>query len=294
MKAVRGLVTGLVTLLLCWSTAASVPTAVAATDPVTATVGCGYVDLQNVSSDAVKVMYGDPRRKKEDGFVGLASNSSKHITTTRTQFLFLVFNSGETKLLQMSAILRPQDCAKVTAKTPKITGKVRVGEALTATTTGWGPMGIQLSYQWYRSGKKVSGATASTYTLAKTDKGKKVTVKVTGALQGYFSVAKTSKATAKVKAGMLSPIPVPAIDGSAVVGLTLTANPGTWGPAGVKLSYQWYRSGKKVNKATQVTYILTKSDLGKKITVKVTGTLSGFDKAVKASAPTLKVVVAPV
>jgi hypothetical protein len=292
MKAVRGLVAGLVTLLLCWSTAASVPTAAAATDPVTATVGCGYVDVQNVSGDEVGVMYGDPHRNKADGFVWLASNATKHITTKRTQFAFLVLDSGETQLLQKSGILRPQNCAKVTAKTPKITGKVRVGEALTATTTGWGPVGIQLSYQWYRSGKKVSGATASTYTLTKTDKGKKITVKVAGALQGYFSVSKTSKATAKVKAGVLSPAPVPTIDGPAVVGLTLTANPGIWGPAAVKLSYQWYRSGKKVNKATQITYTLTKSDLGKKITVKVTGTQSGYNKAVKASAPTLQVVLA--
>lgn len=111
-------------------------------------------------------------------------------------------------------------------------------------------------------------------------------------MDGYFSVSKSSKATAKVKAGILSGVPVPTAAGTPAVGQTLTAIPGAWGPAGVRLSYQWYRSEKKISKATQTAYTLVAADLGKKITIKVTGTLSGYSKAVKASVPTVKVVAA--
>ena len=82
MKATRGFVAGVVSVLLCWSAVASTPTASAAIEPIAATVGCGFVDLHNGSSDEVGVIHGDPGRKNEDGFVWLASNASKHITTT--------------------------------------------------------------------------------------------------------------------------------------------------------------------------------------------------------------------
>jgi hypothetical protein len=42
----------------------------------------------------------------------------------------------------------------------------------------------------------------------------------------------------------------PRIEGTPTVGKKLTAKPGSWGPKGVKLSYQWYRAGKKIKKAT--------------------------------------------
>jgi len=292
MRAARGLVAGLVTLLLVWSAGAFAPTASATTDPVTYTTGCGFVELTSQSADPVIVVYGDPRRKKEDGVFELAPNTMRHIKTARTQFLFYVFDeTTSVNLIQESPIITDQNCPKVTAKTPKIMGKTRVGEILTATTVGWGPIDVQLSYQWYRSGKKITGATAATYTLTKSDKGKKLTVKVTGEHDGYFSVAKTSKSTAKVKSGILVAAR-PTIEGAAVVGSPLTANPGVWGPAGVTLSCQWYRSGKKISKASQPVYTPVKADLGKKITVKVTGRLAGYTTAVKASVPTVKVLAA--
>ena len=55
------------------------------------------------------------------------------------------------------------------------------------------------SYQWYRNGAKISGATKSTYKLTKSDKGKKITVKVTGKKSGYLTVAKASAAKTVAK-----------------------------------------------------------------------------------------------
>ena len=57
---------------------------------------------------------------------------------------------------------------------------------------------MKLSYQWLRDGAAIKGATSSTYTLVKADKGARLTVKVKGSKSGFTSVSKTSKETAKV------------------------------------------------------------------------------------------------
>lgn len=83
--------------------------------------------------------------------------------------------------------------------------------------------------------------------------------------------------------------PVPTITGTAKVGQTLTALPGTWDPAPT-FSYRWYRSGTSISKATKATYKLTKSDAGKTITVKVTAKKDGHQTVSLTSLPTAKVI----
>lgn len=82
--------------------------------------------------------------------------------------------------------------------------------------------------------------------------------------------------------------PAPKISGTAKVGKTLTANPGTWSPK-PKLGYQWYRSGTKIAGATKKTYKPTSKDVGKQITVKVTAKGTGLQTVTKTSAKTAKV-----
>ena len=75
----------------------------------------------------------------------------------------------------------------------------------------------------------------------------------------------------------------PKISGTAKVGKTLKVNKGSWKPAPSKYTYQWKRNGKAIKKATKARYKLTKSDAGKKITVTVTASRSGYTKAAKTS-----------
>jgi hypothetical protein len=173
---------------------------------------------------------------------------------------------------------------------PTITGTAKVGQKLTAKPGSWGPAPVALTYHWYRSGSTISGATSTTYTLAAADLGKTITVKVTGTRTGYASASKTSVATSAIVAGTLSATPVPTIAGTAKVGQTLTAAAGGWSPAPVALAYQWYRSGSTISGATSATYILAAADLGKKITVKVTGSKSGFSLASTTSVATAAVI----
>jgi len=81
----------------------------------------------------------------------------------------------------------------------------------------------------------------------------------------------------------------PVVSGKAKVGARLTAMPGAWGPVGVKLSYRWYRNGKKIVGATQKTYRLTTRDSKKKITVAVIGRTAGSPAVTRTSAPTAKI-----
>jgi hypothetical protein len=82
--------------------------------------------------------------------------------------------------------------------TPTITGTAKAGKVLTAHHRTWKPT-PSFSYQWYRNGAKITGATKSTYKLTTSDKGKKITVKVTGKKSGYLAVAKTSAAKTVAK-----------------------------------------------------------------------------------------------
>lgn len=83
--------------------------------------------------------------------------------------------------------------------------------------------------------------------------------------------------------------PVPAIRGAAKVGSTLTAAPGSWGPGQVTLAYQWYRSHVAIVGATGAAYTPVAADLGRTLTVKVTGSRTGYGSVSRTSPGAAKV-----
>ena len=168
--------------------------------------------------------------------------------------------------------------------TPTISGTPTVGQKLTAVPGTWGPSSVRLAYAWYRSGAPISGATAATYQLTPADQGQQLSVRVTGSRDGFTPVSKESARTSAVKALVLT-TPTPTIKGTAKVGRKLTAA-AAWGPSGVKLSYRWLRDGKTISGATNASYTLVSSDRGRKISVRVTGSLSGATTVAKTSAVT--------
>lgn len=68
---------------------------------------------------------------------------------------------------------------------------------------------------------------------------------------------------------------VPMISGSAVVGQTLTANVSTWSPA-ASFSYQWLLNGKPIKRATGSTYVVGSKNVGRVISVRVTGSAPSY------------------
>ncbi|WP_052226275.1 hypothetical protein [Microbacterium mangrovi] len=196
-----------------------------------------------------------------------------HSFDTATNF---VLTAGSSKTGVNGVLLR-----LLTAPTPTITGTRSVGSTLTAHAGAW-TTGAALTYQWFANGVYITGSTSTHPTLALTgaQKGKQISVKVTGKKSGYAAASRTSARTAKIALTA-----VPTITGIRTVGSTLTAHPGTW-TAGTVFTYRWYASGVAISGATQPTVTLTSLQRGKTVKVVVTGSDPGYQTISRASAST--------
>jgi hypothetical protein len=83
--------------------------------------------------------------------------------------------------------------------------------------------------------------------------------------------------------------PTPTINGTAVVGSTLTAKTGAWVPKGT-LKFAWAADGVPISGATGFQFGVTDAVLGKKLTVTVVGTGAGYATTTRTSAATAAVV----
>lgn len=79
--------------------------------------------------------------------------------------------------------------------------------------------------------------------------------------------------------------PTPAISGAALVTQRLTALTGTW-VAGTTLRYQWYANGVSIAGATGSGFTLGTGQVGKRVTVTVTGSQAGFPTVSRTSGAT--------
>ena len=171
----------------------------------------------------------------------------------------------------------PVSAGNITPSTPQVTGDPIVGSYLVAEPGRWSPSYVTLSYQWYAGGKKISGADERTWKVGKRRIGKTITVRVTGSGPGFKPVTAESAPSPKVvKKGqtvgrVISATPTIASTTTMMVGDRITAAPGTWGPAPVKLGVKWLRDGAVIPAARAWTYTLTRADVGKRLRVEVTG-----------------------
>lgn len=117
----------------------------------------------------------------------------KRITVTATASLAGYVTTTSKASARTAKIKR----GTLTTQAPKISGAAEIGGRLAAQAAGW-TEGSTFSYQWYRNSKKIKTATQATYLPVKADKGKRLTVKVTGRQTGYASKSRTSAKTAKV------------------------------------------------------------------------------------------------
>ncbi|MET2011932.1 carboxypeptidase regulatory-like domain-containing protein [Microbacterium chocolatum] len=164
-----------------------------------------------------------------------------------------------------------------TASTPTISGTAAVGSTLTAKAGAW-LSGTSLSYQWYADGVAIAKATAATYRLASAHEGARISVKVTGKKSGYATTSLTSASTVRVlRAG------TPSISGTAQVTRTVKVVTGTW-TSGSSLRIQWFADGVAIKGATSSTLKIGSGLAGKRLTVKVTGSRSGYATVTKTSA----------
>jgi hypothetical protein len=169
---------------------------------------------------------------------------------------------------------------------PAITGTIKALETVTVDPGVWDD-GVTLTYQWSIDGQAIDGQTTETFKLPGESVGKTLTVAVTATKLGYVTETVTTAAIA-IAALTFTKAPVPTIKGIAAVGKKLTAYVGTW-QDGTTISYQWKRNGVAIAGATRGTYVLTKADKGKLITISITGKQEFFTPTTKTSKATLKV-----
>ncbi|MDR1151112.1 MAG: fibronectin type III-like domain-contianing protein [Bifidobacteriaceae bacterium] len=154
----------------------------------------------------------------------------------------------------------------------------RVGSPVHASSNGW-PTGTVLTYQWLRDGSPVAGATGESYTPTKDDRGKTLSVVVTGRLNGTSSTQTITIGT--IAAGKIASAR-PKITGKRAMCKVLKVKRGSW-TAGISVSYQWYRGAKAIKGATSATYKVKAADVGKSLRVKVTAKKAGFTSVARVS-----------
>ncbi|GAA1850279.1 metallophosphoesterase family protein [Myceligenerans crystallogenes] len=89
-------------------------------------------------------------------------------------------------------------------------------------------------------------------------------------------VVLTREGTTPPPAGQtFTTVGTPTVSGTPRVGHTLTADPGTWNPAPA-FTYQWLSNGSPVSGATGRTWTLPRNQRGDQVSVRVTGTLTGY------------------
>ena len=205
-------------------------------------------------------------------------------------------------VLPLAGAARTQ-AAPANTELPTITGTAVKDSTLVAGTGSWsGTTPISFAFQWQRCDDAgancaaVSDATNTTYVVGSADVGKRMRVLVTASnADGAASALSSPTATVTESAAPVN-TGEPSISGSAVEGQTLAATSGTWtGGQPITFAYQWVRCGSNggaadgsncafISGATKTTYVLTSTDVGSRMRVRVTATNSSGSQTAASNA----------
>lgn len=133
-----------------------------------------------------------------------------------------------------------------------IVGTKEFDEILTATTgTLKSQTSVTTTYQWYRNGTAINGATSSTYQLVAADSG----CKISCAFQHFNTNGANAYEFITVQCGSFLPVNsvAPALSGTPEVGETISVTDGTW-TNNPTFTYQWYLDGEEIVGADEDNY----------------------------------------
>ena len=219
-----------------------------------------------------------------DGATGssylLTSNEQGHTIQVRVTFTDDADNEETLTSAATEAVAAKLQHAAPTGL-PTITGTPQVEQTLTADTSAIddedGLTNVAYSYQWIADGTDIDGATGSSYELTSSEQGKTIQVRVTFTDDAENEETLTSEATEAVAAKPnTAPTGLPTITGTPQVEQTLTADTSAIadedGLTNVSYEYQWIAGSTDIVGATDSSYTLAASELGKTIQVRVTFT----------------------
>ena len=110
----------------------------------------------------------------------------------------------------------------------------------------------------------------------------------TGSYSDYGSVGAYSIKTRTPSVASISNTGTPRISGTTRRGRTLTASYGSWS-TGTTFTKQWLRDGVAIPGATKKTYVLTRADVGHKISIRLVASKAGYRTSIKVSAKTARI-----
>ena len=180
------------------------------------------------------------------------------------------------------------------ANAQPLTAAPQVGQVLLrgqGAWTGAAPLALA-SVQWQRCGTTCSAVgSSSAYTVQSADAGFALRL-VVAVRNGYGTTVASSAATALVGASSTpANTAPPTVSGSAAVGQSLSASPGSWSGSPTSYAYQWLRCASTcsaISGATAASYAVQSADAGYELAVSVTAA-NDSGSAVATSAPTTTV-----
>ncbi|KQV69752.1 hypothetical protein ASC64_07945 [Nocardioides sp. Root122] len=176
---------------------------------------------------------------------------------------------------------------------PTVTGEPKVGAPLEVAVGAWTPTPSSVTVQWLADGAAIPGATGAGYVPTPDVKGKTLTAEVTAQLDGY-TPGEAAVATSPVAPGAFQPSAQPSIQGVPEAGQTLTLTVPSWSPQPAKVTTQWYADGEPLADATGSTLVLTRDQIGARISARVTASAKAYRKSRTTAPETGPVLAKPV
>jgi hypothetical protein len=192
--------------------------------------------------------------------------------------------------LQFSAVMKPQISGDVNAP--------RVGETLTEISAVWSRAPKSVEYRWLDCAPgqsivqcaTIPGATGRSYTLQAADVGLYVVVAETGHDAAGQTAVAVTPSTSQVQPADGRPIPpapepppvpltYPTLSGTAYLGDTVTATPGTWSAGTYTISYEWLMCGLTacvaIDGASGLSHTIGPADVDHVIVLRAAATAAG-------------------
>ncbi|WP_235537364.1 hypothetical protein, partial [Nocardioides sp. Soil805] len=106
----------------------------------------------------------------------------------------LILPGGSEPHWSSAPLSAPETPALENTVLPTIKGTGVVGRTLKASPGRWSVAGLSYTYRWFRDGKKIRGRAGSkrTHTVVRSERGKRLTVRVTARGKGHDSRSATS------------------------------------------------------------------------------------------------------
>jgi len=159
---------------------------------------------------------------------------------------------------------------------PTLIGTAALGSKLKfAIGPSWSSR-AKYTYQWLSDGEVIPGAVAANYTITVDDIGSAISVRVCASKPTFADKCEDSSPSDVITYAEITISTKPSVKLSSIkLGRQLSAYAGRW-QAGVTLRYEWLRDGNVIAYENKNTYLLTSSDKGHLISIRVTGSKPGY------------------